>query len=142
MTIQDLADISCVKLKTAKSQLKNVPGISSDGEIPAGSRLPYDVHRYRFNNISKRRDALLQATYHYRYVDHHMLAMEENPFNEMVKELVEAEFLRENGSNNPYGANRYDTTLAYEDIGMMKMAKRIAIIAGKFAGAAAGELMG
>jgi hypothetical protein len=120
MTIGELADISYVKDETVKKNIRNVPGAyqDDDGEwiIPNGSRYPFDAHRYKFNDVGKRRLALLDATYQYRYVNYDKLHMSEESFITMIEELRNAGYLMFNNSNNHYGANQYDTTMKYEQL--------------------------
>ncbi len=118
-----------------------MPGVEigeSEILIPDGSRYPFDVHRYRFDNIGKRRIALLGATDQLRYVDSKMLHMSQMEFEEMVSELVQAGFLRKNGSGNPFGANSYNTTIKYQEECSPRKAqgKAIEIIASAVAAAA------
>lgn len=72
MTIEELSMMSNVSVSTIKKNLNKVRGASvKDGGIfiEDGTRYPYDAHRHHFDNIEKRRYALLDATYRYRYVD-------------------------------------------------------------------------
>jgi ABC-type branched-subunit amino acid transport system substrate-binding protein len=105
------------------------------------------AHRYKFNDEKKRRKALLDATYHYRFVNHDKLHMTEESFNSMIEELCNAGYLKCNNSNNHYGANQYDTTMAYEQLKNQskrqmskEIADTIASMAGHFVGAYMSEL--
>ena len=71
-----------------------------------------------------------------------MLHMTKESFSTMVNELLRVGYLQENGSDNPYGVNKYDTTIRYEQLREFPrstQAKRIAddlaSIAGHFVGA-------
>lgn len=151
MTISELAAISGVKESSVRRSIDRIAGTVVDNKgnvtIPAGSRYPYDVHRYKFDTIEKRRLALLDATYHFRYVDHTALHMSAESFETMLAELLCAGYLQPNGSNNEFGANQYDTTLEYERIRemtqfskMKKIADAISSAAGHFVGAIENEL--
>lgn len=152
MTIRELAEISGVKEASVKRNIQKIAGtvIDDDGNvtIPAGSRYPYDAHRYKFDTIGKRRVALLDATYHVRYIDHISLHMTAESFQAMLTELLCAGYLRINGSNNKHGANQYDTTLKYEKVRDMTQDSKIKRIAdvilsatGHLIGAVASELV-
>ena len=144
MTIKELADYSELTERTVKKKIDSIKGVTKNenGEyiIPDGSRYPYDAHRYKFKDRGKRIKALLDATHKYRYVDHEILRMPENSFNQMVNELVTCQYLQSNGSENPYGVNRYDTTIQYEENSDKEILNKIASLAGHFAGALADEL--
>ena len=152
MTLSELAAISGLKEASVKQNLRKVAGTIVDNEgnvtIPEGSRYPYDAHRYKFDTIGKRRVALLDATYHFRYVDHTILHMPVESFKTMVTELLNAGYLQANGSNNEFGVNQYDTTLEYERIREMtqftkikSIADAISSAAGHFVGAVGNELL-
>ena len=128
MTIQDLAKNSGVKEKTIITRLGELPGVTKDGDefvIPDGSRWFFDLHRYKLGDRQKRMDALLAATSRFRYVDAKMLNMPQNSFDTMLNELTDAGLLQPNGSDNPYGANRYDTTMKYDQIKDKESKERI-----------------
>lgn len=117
MTIRELSEKCNISEQQIQKRWKDIPGIAKEnGElhIPIGTRYPFDAHRYRFTNIRKRRDALLKATYKNRFVDHKMLKMEKPEFDSMVAELVHEGYLRENGTDNQHGVNKYDTTIVYD----------------------------
>ncbi|MCD7881227.1 MAG: carotenoid oxygenase family protein [Clostridiales bacterium] len=117
MTIKELSEKCNISEQQIQKRWKDIPGITKEkGElhIPTGTRYPFDAHRYRFTNIRKRRDALLKATYKNRFVDCEMLKMEKPEFDSMVDELVHEGYLRENGTDNQYGVNKYDTTITYD----------------------------
>ena len=145
MTIKDLANISGIKEKTVRQRIHSVVGVteSEDGtfNIPDGSRYPYDTHRYKFDNIGKRRRALLEATFCYRYVDHVSLCMPEESFKTMLEELLNVGLIQKNGINNPYGANGFDTTMKYEDLRSEKPHNIIKAI-GDLIGSATGHFAG
>ena len=151
MTIDELAAISCVSVNTIVKNIMIVNGVSQkeDGTllIPDGSRYPYDAHRYKFDNIGKRRLALLDATYRFRYIDHEILKMTQESFNTMLEELLRAGYLQKNHGPNTYGANQYDTTMEYELLHnqsksswIKSIADKIGSASGHFAGAYASEI--
>lgn len=120
MTIEELASISRLKEATVRKKIHSVVGVKKPKNgniiIPYGSRYPYNIRRYNLNDSGKRRVALLDATYRYRYVDHKSLCMSQKSFNSMLEELLNAGLIQRNGSKNPFGANRFDTTMEYEKL--------------------------
>ena len=75
-----------------------------------------------------------------------MLHMTSTSFNTMIAELLQVGYLQENGNGNPYGANRYDTTIRYENIRALsrnaqvkEIAYDVASFAGHFCGAFCSE---
>ena len=149
MTIEELADFNGIEVATVKKRLGQIPGVELiDGEyvIPDGSRYPYDAHRYKFNDIDKRRRALLDAISKFKYVDSKTLKMTEESFVVMLEELEKAGYIMNNGSSNEYGANKYDTTLLYaQDVElnpkkfMDRIANKISGMAGHFVGGVISE---
>ena len=128
MTVSELASISAISEKQLKKRWKKIPGALKEHGIitfPDGSRYPFDVHRYKFNNQMKRRLALLDAISHYRYVDHISLKMSEESFKSLIEELVAADLIKKNGTCNQYGANGYDTTLRYDEMNTYNISKKI-----------------
>ena len=148
MTVEELASISGLKEKTIRKNILKVKGarFSDNGRvfIPEGSRYPYSLHRYKLDSIDKRRIALLDATNRFRFVDHNDLKMSKKSFVTMLNELLDQGFLQENGSNNLFGANRYDTTLLYQqnkaEIKKMNL-NTITSAAGHFLGAIINETL-
>ena len=150
MTIEELAAYSCVKESTVRDGLKQgsvlkVPGAyyNEQGQlvIPNGSRWPYNKRNAKLDTREKRKDALLEATYHNKYVDASMLNMPEESFHTMISELVEIGLLRENGTSNKFGANAYDTTCLYDQVRSENRLERIKQIT-NIGSAAAGSFCG
>ena len=150
MTVSDLAAVSYVKEKTVIRNANKIPGVitGKNGKVafPNGSRYPYNLRSNKLDTAGKKRLALLDATYHYMFVDHTMLHMTSTSFNTMIAELLQVGYLQENGSGNPYGANRYDTTIRYENIRALsrnaqvkEIAYDVASFAGHFCGAFCSE---
>lgn len=146
MTISELAAVSHVKEKTVIRNTNKIAGVLTDDNgivvFPCGSRYPFNLRGNKLDTAGKRRLALLDATYRYQYIDHDMLHMTMESFSTMVNELLRVGYLQENGSGNPYGVNKYDTTIRYEQLRELPkstQAKRIAddlaSIAGHFVGA-------
>jgi len=152
MTIEELASISGLKEKTVRQKILTVAGVTraEDGAliIPDGSRYPYDIHRYKLNDTNKRRVALLDAIFRYRYIDHAMLCMSSESFKTMLAELLNVGLVQRNGSENPFGANGFDTTMKYEELRSDKRYKTAKAISdlmgsatGHFTGAVLSELL-
>ena len=150
MTVSDLAAVSHVKEKAVIRNANRIPGAiaGKKGEaiFPDGSRYPYNLRSNKLDTAGKKRLALLDATYHYMFIDHIMLHMTSASFNTMIAELLQVGYLQENGSGNPYGANRYDTTIRYENIRALsrnaqvkEIAYDVASFAGHFCGAFCSE---
>lgn len=141
MTVEELAKISQISEKTVRKRYAEVKGADNSGSdivFPEGSRFPFDIHRYKMNNMSKRTDALLKAVFRFMYIDAYMLSMTEESFQSLIEELLNADLLNKNGSKNNYGANCYDTTLKYSNIAKMETKKRYSVLAsmlGTFASA-------
>ena len=150
MTVSDLAAVSYVKEKTVIRNANKIPGVitGKNGKVafPNGSRYPYNLRSNKLDTAGKKRLALLDATYHYMFIDHIMLHMTSASFNTMIAELLQVGYLQENDSGNPYGANRYDTTIRYENIRALsrnaqvkEIAYDVASFAGHFCGAFCSE---
>ena len=75
--------------------------------------------------MGKRYIALLDATYSDRYIDYTNLKMEKPAFDSMIDDLLQAGYLKDNGSNNQFGANRYNTTIKYEEMKSLKVTQKI-----------------
>lgn len=145
MTIEELAGISHISVRAIKKRAKSIPGAKEDKDgiisFPSGSRYPYNLRGYKLDSVEKRRAALLDATYHYRFINHEILKMPEESFNAMTKELLRAGLLRSNGTRNKFGANKYDTTILYDEIKDEEIRKRLRLIA-EFVGASLGSFAG
>lgn len=118
MTLSEFAHISNKKEKTIRKNKAKIPGVEEvDGELifPAGTRYPYNLRGTRLDSTKKRIVTLLKATSREEYIDHTMLRMEKVRFDSMTDELLREGYLKENGTNNPYGANRYDVKRKYTD---------------------------
>ena len=146
MTVSELAAVSHVKEKTVIRNTNKIAGVLTDDNgivvFPSGSRYPFNLRGNKLDTAGKRRLALLDATYHYQYIDHDILHMTKESFSTMVNELLRVGYLQENGSDNPYGVNKYDTTMRYEQLRelprstqMKRIAAELAVIAGHFVGA-------
>ena len=117
MTIEELAKYSGISEKQIRKRYKEIAGYEEkDGEIsfPAGTRYMYNLRRTRLDTMGEKCDTLLKATYENKFIDHEKLKMEQTSFDSLIAELVHEGYLRENGTKNLFGANRYDTTVKYD----------------------------
>ena len=131
MTIAELAKYSGVSEKLIYRDLDKIPGLIKENEsisFAEGSRYPFNPYRYKFDNAGKRYCALLEATYRYQFIDHKMLQLTKPSFDTMLRDLDNAGYIQQNGSNNTLGANRYDVTSQYLNIRAKRIEKRIKII--------------
>lgn len=116
MTISELANISEVAERTIRKNITDIKGVNTlEPEITfiPGTRYKYNVRGTKLSTTEKRRLTLLMATSSMRYIDENMLHMSNESFNMMLEESLAFGLIKENGTNNPYGANKYDTTLKY-----------------------------
>ncbi len=117
MTIEELAAYSNISVDTVKRNLNRIAGVSKeDSEIPDGSRYPYNLGNSKLKTHEKRCYAMLEATFHYRYIDEKMLGLPRDSFEQHVQDLVALNYLKLNGNDNPYGLNKYNTTLEYANL--------------------------
>ena len=141
MTIEEFAKESNLRIKTIKKNILRIKGITiTNGEviIPEGSRYPYNLGNSKLDTRERKLRALLEATNHYRYIDNEMLRISSDSFSTIINELIQAGLLIENGCSNPYGANRFDVSMAYSDYSrkeLMKVLNSIAELSGAFVGA-------
>lgn len=139
MTVEELSNICNVKCETIQRNISSIPGYRyEDGSIPNGSRWKYNIRNSKLRNTNDRRYHLLKATDEYKFIDHNMLRMSRDSFNTMIDELVQYGLLTENGTDNYFGANRYDTTMEYSRIKSDRKKSMIQNIA-MFIGTAAGS---
>ncbi|MCR5668351.1 MAG: hypothetical protein K6G05_04785 [Lachnospiraceae bacterium] len=113
VTIEEFLNIANVHKNTVIKRAKEIPGLTySKGsfDILKGTRYPGDYHRYKLKNSEIRRYVLLKAISEYKYIDHTKLKLYKEQFDNMLKELLDAELIVENGLYNRYGANAYDCT--------------------------------
>lgn len=142
MTVKELSDISGINEKTIIKNYEKIPGmqyLDNKWILPDGSRYPYNLRRNQLKNMEDRVCCLLKATADFKYVDHKMLKMPKEPFDRVLKDLVEYGVLEENENDNMYGANHYDITLKYIEIKHNKKRQNVLLIAefiGSFCGTA------
>jgi len=140
MTIEGFARECDLGVKTIKKNILRIKGVTvTNGEviIPEGSRYSYNLGNSKLNTRERKLHALLKATNNYRYIDNEMLGISSDSFSTMINELIQAGLLIENGSSNPYGANKYDVSMSYSDYSrkeIMKKLKDIAKLGGAFVG--------
>lgn len=144
MTITDLANQAKVSEQQIKRRYKEIPGIEKDSEgnlaIPSGTRYP--ARRLpRIVTQEEKLYATLKAISEYCYIDEQMLRIPKESFDLIIGELLSQNWIRENGINNPHGANRYDATLQGSSIANKRRKKAIDDIAISI-GSAAGAFVG
>lgn len=112
MTVEELCTNGHVSISTLKGKWRHIPGVCYKNKvwiIDDGTRYPYDMRKIPRNSKDKRK-CILQAIYNYKYIDNKMLGIPIQSFELLVNDLLNKDLIRENGTNNPYGVNRYDTT--------------------------------
>ncbi len=140
ISVQAFANRYNLKTDTVKKNINRIAGIKLiDNEylIPDSSRYPYNIGRNKLATRDEKCYVLLKATSQSRYVDETMLKMSTASFNTLITELVKKGLLQKNSSNNPHGANRYDTTLLADETLKNSKKKAMTEIANILAGAAA-----
>ena len=130
MTVSEMANISDIKEKQVRKRWRDIPGATIENGVitfPEGSRYPYPKRKRNFQKRGqiKRYKLILEATEAQRFVDHTYLQMTENSFQDILNDLVRAELLEENGSQNPYGANKYKVTSGYAELEYNNMIKSL-----------------
>ena len=150
ISLNEFTNNSGVKESTIKRRYKSIPGITkSKGRyiILSGTRYPFQMRGYKLTDSSKRRYILLKAISQYRFIDHIALHLERKQFTDMLRDLLSAGLIKENGLSNHYGANAYDCTqngdallIQSEQSGMRELAGLIAETTGKFTGSIISEL--
>ena len=113
ISVKDFAKRYNIKEKTVKKRLDSIPGIVVEGGlyfIKDSARYPADKRWFKASDSAGKRYELLKAISRYRYVDYKMLSVSRQSFNTMLNQLISAEIIEENGSNNSDGANSYDCT--------------------------------
>lgn len=128
MRIEDLAKHARVKPDTIKRRLDEILGwTKSDDEIRfiKGTRYPYEKNKVSLKDAYDRYYAVLKATSRNRFIDHHYLNISQESFDVLINELVRINYLIENNTHNPYGANAYD--LSFEAANVVKKAKYLVL---------------
>lgn len=145
ISIDEFLTIAGVKLSTVKRKSKEIPGLiyeNGEFDILKGTRYPGDFHRYKLRNSAERRYVLLKAISEYKYIDHSKLRVYQEQFESLLKELLAAGLIVENGLPNHFGANAYDCTKKGDEILKMdKKTERIRQIS-ELVSSTAGHFMG
>ena len=125
ISINEFLNVAGVKLNTVKKNSGRIPGLkyeNSEFDILKGTRYPGDFHRYKLTNSADRRYVLLKAISEYKYIDGSALRIYQEQFVSLLKELLDAGLISENGLPNHYGANAYDCTEAGDEV--LRLAKK------------------
>ena len=128
ISIEDFLLIAGVKIDTVKRKKDEIPGLTYKNgkfDIVKGTRYPYSKGNNRLKTSADRRYHLLLATSQYKYIDHLILQVYQEQFEEMIEELLEAGLIKPNHLYNEYGANAYDCTPKGDEI--LKLGKKEAI---------------
>ena len=113
ISIEEFVNIAGVKEATIRKKKNSIPGLKCENgkfTILSGTRYPCDVHRYKLNNSADRRYILLKMISEYKYISHIALRLYHEQFVDLLRELLEADLIKENHLSNHFGANAYDCT--------------------------------
>lgn len=148
--IEEFSRISQRKISTIKRNHAKIPGltlIAGEFDITKGTRYPCDLHRYKIENSADRRYLLLKTISEYKYIDHKDLKIHYEQFVDLIRELLDAELIKENNLYNHYGANAYDCTAKGDAIlkkkkyeAIKEISDIVASAAGKFIGSVISEV--
>lgn len=139
VSLEQFSRISGVKLETVKRKWKMIPGISlEDGtyRVIEGTRYPFSFRGYKIKTHEQKRWVLLTAISRYKYIDDTMLGLYPQQFKDMLRDLVSAGLIIENGLSNYFGANAYDCTNDGDKILKLKKNEAVNRITQLVAGAA------
>ena len=118
MTIDELARESGVKISTIIKNISSIKGASqnSDGEyvFESGTRYPFDSSRYPKKTKEDRIIIMLRATHRFRYVDEVIVGCSHETFAQIVDHLLKEELIVVS-NDNPYGMNKYITTMKCDE---------------------------
>lgn len=148
--IAQFLEIAGVKENTVRKNKDKIPGLtyeSGEFTILRGTRYPYNLRSAKLNDSADRRYYLLDAISKYKYIDSVKLKMYQEQFDDMLRELLDAGLIKENGLCNHYGANAYDCTIKGDEILKNHKAEAVLLISqivsasvGHFVGAAISEM--
>ena len=151
MTIEALARSGKASEKQVYRRWKEIGGVTKENGvlvIPDGTRYPIRRPR-KIDTYQEKLYFLLKAINTYRYIDEKMLLIPKNSFDVLIKELLSFGWIQENGTNNEFGANKYDATYSGSVVARKKkyaaikdISEAVASVAGHFAGGIAAELVG
>lgn len=137
MEIEILAEKGNVSTKQVKKRWKEIGGVTRIKGvlcIPEGTRYPMKKPR-KIDTHEEKLYALLKAIDNERYINEDMLMTSKESFNTLIHELLELKWIQYNGSNNEYGANRFDSTLLGSRIAREKKSAALKEIISAFSGA-------
>lgn len=146
ISIEEFLEIAGVKLETVKKHKDEIPGLLySDGyiRIIEGTRYPC-FYKDKIENFADRRYLLLRAISENKYIDHQKLRVYPAQFKDLLKDLLDADLIRENHMANHYGANAYDSTPKGDELLHLtkrKAIKEIAILVAEFSGHFTGAVL-
>ena len=109
----EFVNIAGVKERTIKKRRGDIPGLTYENNqflVLRGTRYPCDLHRYKINDSADRRYVLLKTISEYKYISHTDLHVYQEQFIDLLRELLEADLIKENHLSNHFGANAYDCT--------------------------------
>lgn len=119
ITLEEFSNMVDIKETTIKKNYKKIPGIEIiDGEyyVLKGTRYPGKVNMYKIETLIDKEYVMLKLTSQFKYIDHKMLKIYQNDFNNMTNSLVEKGYLIKNDSLNKYGLNEYYCPVEVRDI--------------------------
>lgn len=150
ISIEQFVQNSGYKESTIFKNRNKIPGLKYiDGEyiIIKGTRYPYNLGANKLKDAADRRYCLLDAISKFKYIDSDMLRLEQEQFEEILKELLDADLIKENHLGNKYGANAYDSTPKGDRVlenkrkeAKQEITKLISSAAGHFTGAVISEI--
>ena len=150
ISIDTFVALSGYKESTIFRNREKIPGLSyKEGEycIIKGTRYPYNMGSNKLKDSSDRRFCLLDAIHKYKYIDSVKLKMYQEQFVDMLRELLDAELIKENHLGNNYGANAYDCTPKGEELvkrqryeAIREITELVSSAAGHFTGAVISEV--
>ncbi len=138
-----------VSKKQILKRIKDFPGIEFvDGEyrVVYGTRYPM-ARRDRIQGIDDRRRVLLKAIDQNKYIDATVLGIYQGEFEAILGDLISANLIYENDSDNYYGANKYSSRSGVTMLlkkrrreANAELARAVATITGTFAGAVISQI--
>ena len=119
VSIQKFSEIANVKVESIMRKRSKIPvivGCRGKYKVLEGTRYPCAIKRYKLKNTEDKRYALLKAISQEKYINHTMLGLYAQSFRLMLKQLLDARLIIENGMCNQYGANAYDCTALGDEV--------------------------
>lgn len=150
ISIEEFLKIAGVKRNTVIKHKDEIPGLlflNGEFRIIKGTRYPC-FYKDKIRDFSDRRYLLLKAISENKYIDYLKLRVYPDQFQELLRELLDAELIRENNMPNHYGANAYDSTYKGDDLlkmrkekSIIEIANMVATAAGHFVGAVVSDIV-